>query len=67
MKDIKIYLTVSRDGYISLWDKPGARFHGTRVNLALTSEQTATLSRAMRRTKQEIGDGVHMGPYWEVL
>ena len=58
-----LHLTVSRDGWISLWDTAGMDGHGTNVELLLTSEQEAEIARAMKASITDIGDGHVLGPY----
>jgi hypothetical protein len=65
MKTAILHLTVSADGYISLWDKPGMGGHGTNLELELTPEQQARVVAAMASATENIGDGQTKGPYYQ--
>jgi hypothetical protein len=66
-KTIKLHLTVSRDGWISLWDRAGMGGHGFNVELQLTPEQEDILREAMQKSRTNIGDGKENGPYIKLI
>lgn len=65
-KKVVLHLTVTSDGWISLWDRPG--YHGPDdgdpFELELTEEQADRLKHAMKSSKVEYGLGD--GPYREL-
>ena len=63
----KLHLTISHDGYISLWDRAGMGGHGYNVELELTREQEDIIRRAMMKSRTRIGDGRSFGPYGHLI
>jgi Spy/CpxP family protein refolding chaperone len=62
---MKLHLTISRDGWLSLWDvAPGDKSdHGASVDLELTPEQEQQIRAAMLTTTDEIGSEDQEGPW----
>jgi hypothetical protein len=54
---VVLHLTVSADGWVSLWDKSGMGGHGANVELLLTEDQADAVQSGMRATSQGISDG----------
>lgn len=65
-KVVVLHLTVTRDGWISLWDRPGPQGpdDGDPIDLELTPEQAELLRRTMRDSTVKYGLGD--GPYREL-
>lgn len=60
---VVLHLTVSKDGFITLWDRPRMGGHGVNVELQLTDVQEHVIRLAMRRSRQTIGAEGEAGPY----